>query len=141
MGNLNNPDARFYVQQVDVILNQAAPGTGVIYALLPLTTFVRLISVAAVTTWTVQPTPLQIHSQVDGIGIDGDRANPVSAAYYLAIWDPPGANYFMATYGTIDEYEFGRGFMLECKTLELSAEVTGGTVSNLSSRAKYQRYV
>lgn len=129
-------DMRFYEHQADVTLSQASPGPGVEYAVLS-STFVRIISASAVTTWTVQNNPLELHVTLDGNVLECSHANPVSTTVYsMSNINPGAASWSLETPTTTY-----RAFVVEGKVCVITAETTGGTVSNLSSRIKYARFI
>lgn len=124
--------------QTDATINQAAPTSGWFYPLLAATDNVRVIGVAAACTWTVQPTPLEIHVVVDGDTYQFSQANPVSATYYGLI------DFDLAAAITAQTLKAGLTtlgpFVLEGRSVTISVAVTGGTVSNLSARLRYATY-
>lgn len=125
---------RLAVIQADAVINQANPVSGTKYLLLDTTKNVRVNSLFAKVTWTVQPTPLELHLLIDGQVILISQANPATATNYYPYWIPDASG--MAF--TITIADMGRkAFYFECKSLKVEAETTGGTVSNLSARLKY----
>ena len=131
---------RFYEHQDDVAINQANPISGTPYAVLPVTTFVRVIAAGSYCTWTVQPTPLQLHFVIDGAAISYSIVNPGSVVAYTPshyATDPP-LNQAMIGEGA---ESFNRPFLLEGKSILITAEVTGGTVQNLVARIIHARYI
>lgn len=131
-------DARFYVHQADVTLNQANPVSGTQYAVLPATTFVRIIAGYAVVTWTVQPSPLELHATLDGITIDHQFVNPVSLQPYN-LEDYYASRVITAQYLAVAVRS--RPFYYETTAGSVTAETTGGTVQNLSASIIYARFV
>lgn len=122
-------------EQADVVLNQANPVSGNPYAVLATTRNVRILGVMAYVTWTVQPTPLQVHITVDGITKTYEVANPVSTTYYKARNEAGNApaNQVLDT----TAWESYRPFLLEGRSVSVTAETTGGTVQVLYCRIKY----
>ena len=130
----------FWVLQADVVLNQANPVSGTQYVVLAETTFVGIRGGAAQCTWTVQPTPLELHHVLDGIDLLSQRVNPASATYYFlaeASW-PTG---LLQDLIAIDYAERSKGYIFEATTALFIGEVTGGTVQNMTIRLKWSRYL
>lgn len=121
-----------FEQQADATLVQANPVSGTEYPVLAATENVRLIHVAIKCTWTVQPTPLQLHITIDGQTLIAYFDNPVSNQWYTIEYrraDDPGFHLNTTT--------IPRAFLLEGRSIAVTAEITGGTVSQLSARVKY----
>jgi len=124
--------------QADAVLNQANPGSGTQYEVLPTTRNVRIISISVVCTWTVQPTPLEIHVTLNGQTLRFAVTNPASGTSYYAVWmgnNAPNAQLLDTTH-----WEQTRGFLVEARSVRITAEITGGTVSNLSARVIYAKW-
>ena len=128
---------KVFQHQPDAVLNQANPVSGTKYEVLAETKNVRIIGIVVVCTWTVQPTPLEIHVTIDGQAIKHSQTDPESAKFY---------------YPTINRQSFEQGqvmdvgaqqsnipFLYEGRSIKVEAEITGGTVSNLSARVKYAK--
>lgn len=131
-------DMRYLEHQDDVALNQANPISGTQYAVLPLSTYVRLITGYIAVTWTVQPSPLEMHVTMNVVHTFA-FIDPVSATPYFPAWAPAGAEPAQAlVVGTAWDY---RAFFAEHKTMSITAETTGGTVSNLTARIKWGRWI
>jgi len=99
---------------------------------------IRIISIVAQCTWTVQPTPLEVHITIDGQALLVTKTDPVSAANYFVVIndnDAPGAMAFET--GSTGKY---RSFLLEGRSVKIEVEITGGTVSNLFLRVKYAKW-
>ena len=122
--------------QADATLNQANPVSGTKYEVLPETKNVRIIGISVECTWTVQPTPLEVHITIDGVPILCSKTDPASAIPHFA-----GLNATMSG-GTLDDttYDPRRTFLLEGRSVKIEVEITGGTVSNLSARVKYAKW-
>lgn len=120
----------------DAVLNQAAPVTGTKYEVLAETKNVRIIGIAIKVTWTVQPTPLELEVIVDGEQMLFSKTDPVTATLY---YPKPSSDRAPATFylDTVD-HPLSRAFLFEGKTVTVNVETTGGTVSNLFCRVKYQ---
>lgn len=123
--------------QADAVLDQTNPGSGTKYTVLDTTPGTRLISISAYVTWTVQPTPLEIHGTIDGITYDWSKTDPVNNTKYHTYTDYDNAqgNQPLTTAQVVD-----KNFMLEARSVKIEAEITGGTVSKLYVRAKYAKY-
>lgn len=124
--------------QADAVLNQANPVSGTKYTVLNTVKNVRIKSIAAKVTWTVQPTPLEIHATIDGIAMLWLVGNPVSGTNYFAS-DTPQATALLQTLG-LTAYDQRRGFLLEARSIKIEAEITGGTSDPLEARAKSFKY-
>lgn len=124
-----------FQHQSDAVLSQAAPNSETKYTVLDTTLNVRLISVAAIVTWTVQPTPLDIWITVDGHTLRGYVSNPVSAGAYCFVFRTSSQD--DQTPLSDEATPSYRAFLLEGRSVKVEVSVTGGTVSNLSARVKY----
>lgn len=129
---------RFVVQAADVTLVQANPVGGTLYEVLPVITYARIVTGYVEVTWTVQPTPIQIHLTLDGQTITHELGNPVSGTSYVIKRNvaDQAANAQILETGYIDF-----PYLYEATSARVQAETTGGTVQNLSSRVKYARWV
>ena len=125
-----------FEHQPDAVLNQDNPESGTKYEVLATTKRCRIISIAVVCTWTGQPTPLEIHVTIDGQSITHVQDDPVSAQYYVAELKEHGDQTFQAMGVTS---HLNRAFLYEGRTVKVEAEITGGTVSNISARVKYAK--
>jgi len=128
-------------RQADAVLNQANPGDGTEYEVLATTRNVRIYSISVQCTWTVQPTPLQIHITIDGQTITHSFTDPATATVYML--RRTGNDDFVAA--TTQSLVIATGinylaFWCEGRSIRITAEITGGTVSNLSARVKYARW-
>ena len=126
-------------QQDDATLNQANPVSGTKYTVLDTVYNARIKSISVTCTWTVQPTPLEIHMTIDGVSITFTVTDPVSTTPYSAAWldDQPETAQDLVTV----VYEPSRLGLVEGQSVKIEAEITGGTVSNLSARVKYAKRV
>lgn len=98
---------------------------------------IRIISIAASCTWTVQPNPLEIHVTVDGVSHVFIKSNPVSATDYVGVMRHHLAENDQSLYAADDAIQ--RSFLLEGKSVKVEAEITGGTVSALNMRVKWAK--
>lgn len=112
---------------------QASPVSGTKYEVMAETELVRLMYIATRCTWTVQPTPLEVHLTVDGQSLTGYKNNPVSNTWYYFRFSPyTTMTTLPLTTGTPDV-----PYVLDARTLKIEQEVTGGTVSNTQARVWY----
>lgn len=136
-------NARFQVfqHQADATLSQANPVSTTLYEVLAITKNVRVISMAAIVTWTVQPSPLDIVVTIDGQTLTFTLANPSSAGWKLAFkqqHQPPTAQVLIsASGGEVDDRKAFLG--IEGRSVRIQARTTGGTVSSLEARVQYAR--
>ena len=103
---------------------------------------VRIISVSVAVTWTVQPTPLEVHFTIDGIPITHSVANPTTSTAYQITLDPNSAmtnQMLLSQAGT--SYHLIIPYRYEGRTVKVEAETTGGTVSALNMRVKWAKVV
>ena len=124
--------------QADAVISQANPVSGTKYTVLDTTKNVRIIGVYVNCTWTVQPTPLEVHITLDGVAWKFSFTNPVSATGYFIIDLDIGNNengQTLRTNGTSRS-----AFILEGRSVKVEVEITGGTVSNLFARMKYAKW-
>lgn len=129
------PIKKLYEQQADAALNQASPVSGTKYEVLATAKNVRLIGISVQCTWTVQPTPLEIHVTIDGQTVTFTFTDPVTATNYFA----KNASGSAETAQELSTTEPTVAFLREGKSVKVEAEITGGTVSNLSARVKHAK--
>lgn len=120
--------------QADATLSQAAPVSGTKYTILDTTHNVRLLGAYCQCTWTVQPTPLEMHLTIDGIVNSPAKVDPVSDTPYFLRFPAPFHD--DAELVTQDD-SLSRAFVLEARSLKIELEITGGTVSSLDGRIAY----
>jgi len=126
------------VRQADATLNQASPTSGTKYTVLDTVKNARILHIVVACTWTVQPTPLEIHVTIDGVAVSFSQTDPVSTSEYEAAYTSPFYDaQGMADAGTRGAY---RAFLDEGRSVKVEVEITGGTVSNLSARVKYAKW-
>ena len=127
-------EADVFKQQADATLSQA-PVSGTKYEVLATTKNVRIIGISVQCTWTVQPTPLEIHITIDGQTVTFTVTDPVTATDYFC------QNSFAAaeTAQELTTTQPDQAFLREGRSVKVEAEITGGTVSNLSARVKYAK--
>lgn len=122
--------------QADATLTQV-PVSGTEYPVLTTKRYVRIIDAECKVTWTVQPTPLELHFTIDGRVVTFTVANPISATPYAARYrHADGGNGVLIILNT----NALSGFIIEGRSIAITAEITGGTVQNLSSRVKYAQW-
>jgi len=127
-----------FEHQADATLSQNNPGDGTKYTVLATTRNVRIIGISVQCSWTVQPTPLEIHLTIDGQTLTFGQSNPVSATPYYPrtlMGIAQLANDSLMMTGSAQDISF----LLEGRSVKVEVEITGGTVSNLSARVKYAR--
>jgi len=131
-------------QQTDAFLSQANPTSGTKYTVLDTTLNARITSIRCKVTWTVQPTPLEIHVTIDGKAERFFVTDPVSAQFYIASVAPDGSETNQSLIITFTTSGITSPFLipiyLEGRSIKIEAETTGGTVSNLSVRVKYAKW-
>jgi len=101
---------------------------------------VKIIGIQIRCTWTVQPTPLEVHVTIDGNVITHTFSNPVSGTHYFATLAIGSAetNQGLDTSGNVAAYLQP---LYEGKSVKVEAEITGGTVSALDMRVKWAKVV
>jgi len=124
-----------FKHQADATLDQASPVSGTKYEVLATTKNVRIIGISAVCTWTVQPDPLEVHVTIDGQLLSFHFTDPVSTTPYFAYLDANRTAINQAMDSSVGK----EAFLLEGRSVKVEAEITGGTVSNLSARVKYAK--
>ena len=134
------PGLRVFQQQDDAVLDQDNPDSGVKYTVLDTTRNVKIESIIAVCTWSVQPSPLEIHLTVDGQAIRYSLTDPESTKFYLAVRtaECAPANQLLFAIPATRSADY-RAFLKEGRSVKVEAEITGGTVSNLSARMKWSK--
>lgn len=100
---------------------------------------VRVLGIYISCTWTVQPTPLELHITVDGISYLFSIVNPVSGTpYYPRVSSSSAANAQALT--TTDViYSLGSASLMDGCSIKIEAEITGGTVQALNMRVKWAK--
>jgi len=137
MPKVERAEPDVFQQQTDASLSQANPISGTKYEVLATTRNVRIIGITASVTWTVQPTPLEIHITIDGQAYTFTVTDPVSATKYYARFL---SSQTITTQPLVTtDVEVTRSFLLEGRSVKVEAETTGGTVSNLSATVKYAK--
>lgn len=129
------PIKKLYEHQADATLSQANPVSGTKYTVLDTTKNVRIIAISVSCTWTVQPTPLEIHITIDGVSYTAALTDPVSSTGYEVRWRADEAQPELSD--TIVSHQ--RAFLLEGRSVKVEAEITGGTVSNLGAIVKHAK--
>lgn len=124
--------------QEDATLDQDDPVSGTKYTLLATTTNVRIIGGAVKVTWTVQPSPLEVHITIDGVLYTFTKEDPVTATFYMVRrFDASLAETAQLLEETLT---LAHAFLLVGRTVKVEVETTGGTVSNISARVKYAKW-
>lgn len=120
-----------------VNVTQTPPISGTQYVLLDTVRRVRINQITLEVTWTIQPSPLELHCVVDGVTIRHAVSNPVSGTVYrptqaISI----DANQTLAaTWTAAVNNALQR---LSGRSVRLLMETTGGTVSELEGVVHYQ---
>jgi len=112
----------------------AAPSTGVKNPVLAETKNVRIYDIYVEITWTVQPV-LEVWITIDGVEYRATFTNPVTATPYYVKRQPSvpaSADIFVLT-----ATQPIHAFLIEGRSIEITVESTGGTVSNLKCYAQY----
>ena len=137
-----------FKQQADATINQENPESGTKYEWssdgtqakkLGAQKNVRIISVEIECAWTAQPSPLELHITVDGILHTYSKTDPVTATMYFPTRRPELASNDQRLDPTASEIQDYHTFELEGRSVKVEAEITGGTVSNLSMRVKWAK--
>jgi len=115
---------------------QANPVSGTKYTLLDTVKNVRVIGIYVECTWTVQPTPLEIHLTYDGKTVTFTQTDPVSAQEYTTRYWIPSATFITQTLSTTTGIFLP--FLFEARSLKVEIEITGGTVSELKGAIIYK---
>ena len=127
------------VLQIDATLSHGAPVSAGKYVALDTTKNVRIYGIMVSVTWTVQPTPLELHATIDGIAVKWSKIDPVSATPYFAHINPAlpmtAQNLSDAAAETTRQ-----AFLIEGRSIKIEAATTGGTVSNLSAKVIYAKW-
>jgi hypothetical protein len=126
-----------FQRQADATLSQANPVSAQKYTVLATALNVRILSIEAAVTWTVQPTPLEIVVTIDGQTIVYSKDNPASATAYFAV--TAGANTALFQALSVTDGAITRSFLMEGRSVKIEARTTGGTVSLLTSKVKYEQ--
>ena len=134
---VSDPDAKVFKDQPDATLDQDNPESGTKYEVLATTKRVRIIHIAVRCTWTVQPSPLEVWITIDGKTVRCVQTDPENNVWYYPIEVYP-ENVDM-TMGKAEYKGIARSFLREGRSVKVEAEITGGTVSNLSARVKYAK--
>ena len=127
------PGILIWQLQDDKTLSQDNPDSGVPYLVMDTTPNVRVIGVAAICTWTAQPSPLELHLTIDGQPITHKVTDPADGMFYRGVIDEGRSPTTQLLVNTVPE----QAFLYECRSVKVEAEITGGTVSNLTARVKW----
>ena len=129
-----------FKRMADATLSQATPTTATLYTALDTTRNVRIHSVTASVTWTVQPTPLDVVITIDGNTVTHSFTDPVTATVY-AIAESVAADDAAATAQVLATTLSATVLLAiyEGQSVKVEARTTGGTVSLLTARVKYSK--
>ena len=122
-------------EQPDATLDQANPVSGTKYTVLDTVRNARIKSISVRCVWTVQPTPIELWVTIDGQTIRHRFDNPETAKSYYAL----KAKGLDANNQGLSLSSESEAFIYEGRSVKVEAEITGGTVSNLSARVKYAK--
>jgi len=124
--------------QAPVAKDQDDPVDGTEYTVLDTTKHVRIVSIYAKCTWTVQVTTLTVTVTVDGHEFTYSKGNPETATDYFANISEktpdPSAGYLDAT-GQANE----RAFLIGGKNVKVTIKRDGGTCQNVYCLIKYDK--
>lgn len=126
--------------QADATLTQANPVSGTKYTVLDTKRNVRIIGIEVHVTWTVQPTPLEVHVTIDGLAYTFAVSNPVSTTKYYADLSMADAITAQGLSTTDKVNSYGRPFLLEGRSVKVEIETTGGTTSEIYGRVRYAKW-
>ena len=129
------PGLQVFQHQADAVLDQANPVSGTKYVVLDTVRNTRIIGIMAQCTWTVQPTPLEVHLMLDGIPYTAAQTDPVTITAYALYFSEAEAQPQLSTSLKAPT----KSFLCECRSIKVEAEITGGTVSNLTARVKWAK--
>jgi len=132
---VDNPlsGANIFQHMPDATLSQSNPTSETKYIVLNTTKNARILGIGVICTWTVQPTALKIRLTIDGQNSRAVKAYPANNTWYMIYWSEPYVNPDLSS--SIQMYR--RAFFVEGRSIKIEAEVTEGTVSELSARVKY----
>jgi len=102
---------------------------------------VRILEIAVNCTWTVQPTPIQVHLQIDGRTYIFSLTDPVSTQNYIPYLSAifaDNAQELIITSST-ESTRKGQPF-IEGRSVRIWFEITGGTVSELEGQVLWSRF-
>lgn len=122
------------------LADNCAPVSGTEYPVLAATQNVVIYSASVKCTWTVQPTPLELHFTIDGNAITHSVANPDSNTWYDLMFTASVAETLQGlskdTWNITDRSPYA--YMN--RSIAITAEITGGTVQDLAWRVKWGRW-
>jgi len=127
---------RAWELQPDAVISQANPGSGTQYPVLAAQEApVRIYAAITSVTWTVQPTPLELHGIFETRAYPMTRGNPVSGTDYFMSKNEAAEGFWLGTDITVMNRA---AFLVDIRNMGgIVGEVTGGTVQNLDVRIKW----
>ena len=128
-----------FKHQPDAVLNQANPVSGQKYVVLDTTKNVRIIDMHIKCDWTIQPSPLELHLTIDGIPHIHTLADPPTDTWYVPYIRGSLPETDQGLTNDASVYAPIRAFIYEGRSIKIEAEITGGTVQNLSARVKWAK--
>lgn len=120
-----------WVYQPQATLIQASPSSGTEYTVVDTTINCRVITAMAYVAWTVQPTTLELHIDIDGERMTFPVSNPISGTVYYAVIESKDLDSALIL-STTDYFAY-KNFLIEGRSVKVTAEVTGGTSTSLGS--------
>lgn len=143
MPDVERAEPDVFQQQADATLNQANPTANTLYTVLATTKNVRIYSIVAEDTWTVQPNPLEIVVTIDGQTFNFSVANPVSGTLYVATRKPTLAESAQILVAQADANDLtAPAFLFEGRSVLVQARIgktVAGTSNPLEARVKYAK--
>lgn len=124
-----------YMAKAPATLSQNNPVSGTQYTVLDTTANVKIVSAYVAVTWTVQPSPLEMHITIDGQSLTFTFTNPVSTTKYYPNLDAGLAASAQPLSTTVDASV--RSLLMEGRSVKVEVETTGGTTSNLAATVMY----
>lgn len=113
------------------------PASGVKTEVLPTSKNVKILSIATRITWTVQPTPLEVHGIIDGIPFLWSVPNPASATWYYAKFVASDSE--IGQLLTPTEVTAAVDQHITARSAKIEVEATGGTFSRVQCVVKYEQ--
>lgn len=134
MPRVNRAGADVFEHQAEATLNQANPVSGTKYTVLDTTKNVRALGMSGEVTWSVDTTSLEIHLTIDGNAY-APSVDPTSGTIYVVYLDESHATAVFLLSSSAQSPN--RAFLLECRSLKVEAESTGGTADPLEANVIY----
>lgn len=100
---------------------------------------VKIRGISVSVTWGVQPNPLEVRIIIDGVTYLFTQANPVSGTVYVCILDERVAEDSQAMTSGAGHIGMYLSELMEGRSVRITFETTGGTVTNLSGRVIWEQ--